>query len=374
MKTRGIKKVIIILAVVMLVMTNYRYVQAIEGVSEIGIKIADEKNLTELYEEAIEEDRKAGWDSNKKSIDDWVKKIESRITRENAIAALKKEKIENPTAEQIATKKQKLLEDLKDEYDTNMSRSATKVCAYLDAYFQVKEEAIQKDINTAKQIDQDTENETENLTEVDKAKKEFNRWYEDWEANFKNKTLSEEEKAEKQPLLQQIVDNIDAQYEIIKEGEDPDGEYEQKWNAVHDSSLQISEEVENTRENIVNNDKIYHSPNRTSEHEINSSKDGVDEIIDDAESFLGQSTSTDKAGFDTTDLQTTVSYIYNIFLQVGVGLSVVAGMTLGIRFMLAGLDEKAEVKKMLVVYVIACVVIFGSFGIWKIAVQFFENI
>ena len=51
------------------------------------------------------------------------------------------------------------------------------------------------------------------------------------------------------------------------------------------------------------------------------------------------------------------------------GISVIIGLVLAIKFILAGIEEKAEVKKMLGVYVISCVVIFGSFGIWKLVLN-----
>ena len=66
--------------------------------------------------------------------------------------------------------------------------------------------------------------------------------------------------------------------------------------------------------------------------------------------------------------------IYNIVLQIGVGLAVIVGIVLGVKFILSSVEGKAEVKKMLITYVVSCVVIFGSFGIWKIVVTILQTV
>ncbi len=75
-----------------------------------------------------------------------------------------------------------------------------------------------------------------------------------------------------------------------------------------------------------------------------------------------------------TKLQKSIADLHSILLQVGVGVAVIVGLVLAIKFMLAGISEKAEVKKMLGVYTLACVVIFGAFGIWKIIITILAKI
>ena len=77
---------------------------------------------------------------------------------------------------------------------------------------------------------------------------------------------------------------------------------------------------------------------------------------------------------DSKSLQDFSSTIYNIALQIGIGVAVVVGLALGIQFMLAGVDGKADVKKVLIVYVVGCVVIFGAFGIWKLVIDILQQI
>ena len=77
---------------------------------------------------------------------------------------------------------------------------------------------------------------------------------------------------------------------------------------------------------------------------------------------------------NATDLQEFSSTIYNIALQIGIGVAVVVGLALGIQFMLAGVDGKADVKKALIVYVVGCIAIFGAFGVWKLVIEVMQQI
>lgn len=101
-------------------------------------------------------------------------------------------------------------------------------------------------------------------------------------------------------------------------------------------------------------------------------KDGtLQDMISDGDKFL---TAGNENTIEADSLKDLSGRIYNILLEIGVGLSVIIGIILGIKFMLSGVEEKAEVKKMVWVYVVGCVVTFGSFGIWKLVVSILEQI
>lgn len=116
--------------------------------------------------------------------------------------------------------------------------------------------------------------------------------------------------------------------------------------------------------------KIYKNPDKDEEEELNreidTSVDAIDEAVEGADNFIEDGSNNQ---INEEKLQDTFSYIYNIFLGIGIGISVIVAIILAIKFMIAGIDEKAEVKKMFFVYVIACIIIFGGFGIWKIVVN-----
>ena len=41
--------------------------------------------------------------------------------------------------------------------------------------------------------------------------------------------------------------------------------------------------------------------------------------------------------------------------------------------MISSVEEQAKIKELLVPYVAGCIVIFGAFGIWKLAVNIFKG-
>lgn len=72
-------------------------------------------------------------------------------------------------------------------------------------------------------------------------------------------------------------------------------------------------------------------------------------------------------------LQETSSSIYNILLMISFVIVAAVGITLGIKYMMAGVDDKADVKNSLIVFVIGCIVVYGSFGIWRVLVNFLKD-
>ena len=101
-----------------------------------------------------------------------------------------------------------------------------------------------------------------------------------------------------------------------------------------------------------------------------SSSASIDDMIDDADSFINKGTVTYK-----TNLSDISNVIYNILLTVGVLISVIIGAIIGVKLMVSsGVDKKAEAKQLLVPYVVGCVVVFGGFGIWKLLVQILQGL
>ena len=95
----------------------------------------------------------------------------------------------------------------------------------------------------------------------------------------------------------------------------------------------------------------------------------VSDFFTQSEDWISTGKSHTNTTTDTTQLKKASNTLYNIFLGVGVAVAVIVGAILGIQFMTAGIDKKVEVKEALIPYVISCIVIFGSFGIWKVLVM-----
>ena len=97
----------------------------------------------------------------------------------------------------------------------------------------------------------------------------------------------------------------------------------------------------------------------------------VDDTMSAAESFI-------RAGEQNTDidegkLQNISDFLYNLFLGIGIIVAVIVGIVIGIKFMTGSIEEKAEYKQLLVPYLVSCGVVFGAFGIWKVAVNVFSS-
>ena len=89
-----------------------------------------------------------------------------------------------------------------------------------------------------------------------------------------------------------------------------------------------------------------------------------------AETGLAHTTET----MDTDDLKEKLDDIYNMLLAMATVVAVIVGAILGVKFMTAGVEKKVEVKESLFPYLISCIVVFGSLGIWKLMVTIMNQV
>lgn len=109
------------------------------------------------------------------------------------------------------------------------------------------------------------------------------------------------------------------------------------------------------------------------------SKVKADDIMGSADEFLkeGQDAmhgGNGETGIDEPKLKIANATIFNTLFAIGTVLTVIIGGILGIKFMLASAEDKAQIKEMMIPYIVGCVVIFGAFTIWKIAVSVLQDI
>lgn len=83
---------------------------------------------------------------------------------------------------------------------------------------------------------------------------------------------------------------------------------------------------------------------------------------------------TETFKINETEIKNNASNIFYILLSVGTVLTVIVGGILGIKFMFAGIEDKAKIKEALIPYIVGCVVIFGAFIIWKFVVDVLDQI
>lgn len=99
--------------------------------------------------------------------------------------------------------------------------------------------------------------------------------------------------------------------------------------------------------------------------------DGLGEVISGGKDFMNSSSK--EFSVSESKLQSTSTSLFNILLMLSFIIVACIGIYLGIKYMWAGVDEKAEVKNALVIFAIGCVVTYGAFGIWKVIVNFLQN-
>lgn len=113
----------------------------------------------------------------------------------------------------------------------------------------------------------------------------------------------------------------------------------------------------------------------TTEQDKEVEKHTAGEIIDEAGKFI--ETGINNGGDEKIkqdNLKTMSNTLYNILLVVGIIVAIIVGLILGIKFILGSVEEKAEIKSMLLPYIIGCVVVFGAFTIWQIVVDLLQSV
>lgn len=90
------------------------------------------------------------------------------------------------------------------------------------------------------------------------------------------------------------------------------------------------------------------------------------DVISGGKSFVDSSKGDIE--IDSSKLSQMSKSVYNILLMISFIVVAVVGIILGMKFMMAGVDEKAKAKESLVIFFIGCIVVYGAFGIWKVLV------
>lgn len=93
----------------------------------------------------------------------------------------------------------------------------------------------------------------------------------------------------------------------------------------------------------------------------------ISDVITGGDKFIEAGNKHDDK-LDEDKLVKTSNMIYKILIVLGISIAVIISGILGIKFMIGSVEEKAQVKDQLIPFLIGCIVIFGAFSIWKIAV------
>lgn len=92
----------------------------------------------------------------------------------------------------------------------------------------------------------------------------------------------------------------------------------------------------------------------------------------DADTFLTKGSENAKID-DLTNIGNEFTAIGNVLKYIGAGIIVGATAYMGILYMISAPEKQAKLKEQLIGLVVAAVVIFGGYYIWKIVVTALES-
>lgn len=98
----------------------------------------------------------------------------------------------------------------------------------------------------------------------------------------------------------------------------------------------------------------------------------LDDVLSGGKDFVGSGSSG--VSINQTQLKSTSKGINSAIMLISFVVVAVVGISLGIKFMMAGVEEKAEVKKSLITFVIGCGVIYGGYAIWRVILTFLNTL
>lgn len=107
---------------------------------------------------------------------------------------------------------------------------------------------------------------------------------------------------------------------------------------------------------------------------INTEVHAWSQVIKDGKDFISTGESSGEGKINEGALPELSGYLYNILLSAGVVVAVIVATVLGIQFMIGGAEGQAKVKEMIVPFIVGCIIVFGGFGLWKVAITIGNSI
>lgn len=100
----------------------------------------------------------------------------------------------------------------------------------------------------------------------------------------------------------------------------------------------------------------------------------LENILDTGTDWVGTGRNYAGIGMNTTKLIDASGKLYNVLLAIATIAAIIVGAILGLQYMTAGIEKKVEVKESLFPYIVSCIVVFGSLGIWKLVVAIMSQL
>ena len=99
----------------------------------------------------------------------------------------------------------------------------------------------------------------------------------------------------------------------------------------------------------------------------------LDDVLSKGDDFLNAADDNTNT-IDEGDLQNLSGFVSGVLLSIAIGVTIISGVILGIKFVTQSIEDKAKIKESMVPWVIGILVSFGAFTIWEIAVNVFQNL
>ena len=99
----------------------------------------------------------------------------------------------------------------------------------------------------------------------------------------------------------------------------------------------------------------------------------LDDVLSKGDDFLNAADPNTNT-IDEGDLQELSGFISGVLLSIAIGVTILSGVILGIKFVTQSIEDKAKIKESMVPWIIGILVSFGAFTIWEIAVNVFQNL
>ena len=102
----------------------------------------------------------------------------------------------------------------------------------------------------------------------------------------------------------------------------------------------------------------------------------LDGIFKAGDNFIneGKTENQKNEAINYEEFRLTTNNIGSVLTTLGIVLAVIIGGILGIQIMWGSIEQQVKAKEMIMPYVVGCIVIFGAFGIWKLAVTIFSQL
>ena len=97
----------------------------------------------------------------------------------------------------------------------------------------------------------------------------------------------------------------------------------------------------------------------------------LDDIIQNGDNFLNAADDSSNT-VQESDLQELSNFISGVLLSVAIGVTLISGVVLGIKFVTQSIEDKAKIKEAMVPWVIGIIISFGAFTIWEITINVFQ--